>query len=77
MNKETQESKSPPALPDLYPELSEEELKEAEETLDLYLEHALRMYERMKQDPAAYAALKALTAAKGSSTMEPKRSNPS
>lgn len=39
-----------------------EQLKEAEENLDQYFEHGLRMYERIKGDPEAYAEFKALTA---------------
>jgi len=47
---------------DLFPNLGEEQIKEAEENLDRYLELALRIYERLRQDPAAYVQFKALTA---------------
>lgn len=35
---------------DLYPELTEEQLKEAEENLHRYLEIAWRIYQRLKQE---------------------------
>lgn len=46
---------------DLYPNLSEEQLREAEEVLDRYIELAVRMYRRIKADPEAYAQFNALT----------------
>jgi hypothetical protein len=36
---------------DLYPHLNEEQLKEAEENFDRYLEIVLRIYERLNSDP--------------------------
>ncbi len=62
---------------DLYPQLTESQLKEAEENLEGYLEVVLRIYERIRQDPKAYAQLKALTASRRSHTMDEKRSHPS
>ena len=47
---------------DLYPHLNDEQLKEAEENLERYLELALRIYDRIRQDPDAYARFKTLTA---------------
>jgi len=47
---------------DLYPHLNDEQLKEAEENLDRYLELTLRIYDRIRQDPDAYARFKTLTA---------------
>jgi hypothetical protein len=47
---------------DLYPYLSDEQLKEAEENLERYLELTLRIYNRIRQDPDAYARFKTLTA---------------
>lgn len=41
--------------------MSEEELKEAEENLDRYLELTLRVFLRIKADPKEYARFKALT----------------
>ena len=46
---------------DLYPDLSIDELKQAKENLDLYLEHTLRIFERIRKDPEASARLAALT----------------
>ncbi len=51
-----------PSIRNLYPRLSDEELAEAEENLDRYVEHALRMYERIKRDPETPARFRALTA---------------
>ena len=47
---------------DLYPHLNNEQLKEGEEDLERYLELALRIYDRIRQDPDAYARFKTLTA---------------
>ncbi|MBI4095178.1 MAG: hypothetical protein HY435_03230 [Candidatus Liptonbacteria bacterium] len=44
----------------LYPGLTEDELQAAGDRLDEYLDLALRIYERLRQDPAAYPLLKAL-----------------
>jgi predicted house-cleaning noncanonical NTP pyrophosphatase (MazG superfamily) len=41
----------------LYPELSEQESKRAEENLAEYLELALRIHERIHDDPTATAVL--------------------
>ncbi len=46
----------------LYPNLTDEELLEAEENLDRYLEHTLRLYERIKNDPVEYARFTKLLA---------------
>ncbi len=61
---------------DLYPRLNEEQLKEAEENLERYLELVLRIYERIQKDPQAYSALKALTASRQNHMMKEKRSSP-
>jgi hypothetical protein len=47
---------------DLYPHLNDEQLKEAEENLERYLELTLRIYDRIRRDPDAYARFKTLTA---------------
>jgi len=49
------------SIRDLYPHLNDEQLKEAEENLNRYLELALRMYDRIRQDPEAYVRFKTLT----------------
>ncbi|MDQ3816151.1 MAG: hypothetical protein M3362_00495 [Acidobacteriota bacterium] len=61
---------------DLYPHLSDGELRQAEENLRRYLETAWEMYERIKADPKAYARFKALTARKRGHTIDSKESNP-
>lgn len=58
---------------DLYPHLNDEELKEAEENLERYLELILRIYERIINDPEAYSTFKALTTSKQSPMMEGKK----
>lgn len=54
---------------DLYPDLDDEQLKEAEENLERYLKVVLRIYNRVRQDPEAYAQFKTLTASRRNSTM--------
>lgn len=61
---------------DLYPRLNEEQLKEAEENLERYLELVLRIYDRIQKDPRAYSAFKALTASRQNLMMKEKRSSP-
>jgi len=61
---------------DLYPHLNEEQLKEAEENLERYLELSIRIYERIRNDPQAYAAFRALTASRQNPMMKDERSNP-
>jgi hypothetical protein len=48
------------SIKDLYPNLSEEELRIAEENLDQYLEVVLRIYERILSDPEAYSKMERL-----------------
>lgn len=55
-------SKEPPSLADLYPSLTSEELKEAEENLTRYLELCWQIFLRIQNDPVEYARFKALTA---------------
>jgi hypothetical protein len=64
-----------PTLRDLYPHLSPEELKEADENLSRYIQLALRIYDRVRNDPEAYARFKALTASELHPTMKFKGSN--
>ena len=49
-------------LRDLYPRLSDEEVRRAEENLKCYLESTLQLYERIAADPDEYARYRALTA---------------
>jgi predicted GIY-YIG superfamily endonuclease len=48
---------------DLYPRLDDHQLHEAEERLRRYIEHSLRIFDRLRADPDAYARFKALTQA--------------
>lgn len=53
-----------PTLRELFPHLTDDELAEAEASLDRYLALTQRIYERIRQDPEAYARFKALTASR-------------
>jgi hypothetical protein len=64
------------SLHDLYPQLNEEELREAEENLRLYLALTLRIFERIQSDPEAYSRFKALTASGQDPRMGGERSSP-
>lgn len=55
---------------DLYPGLTDEELQEADENLERYVELVLRIYERIRSDPAEYARFKSLTASKEDHTIQ-------
>lgn len=46
---------APPTIKELFPFLNPEELKEAEENLDLYLKLVLRILERMESNPQVVA----------------------
>lgn len=48
-------------IDELYPQLSDEERREAQENLDRYIRLVVRMYERICTNPEAYARFKALT----------------
>jgi hypothetical protein len=76
MNKKKMEILTGATIQDLYPSLDEIQAREAEESLDRYLALAMRIHERMRLDPAAYAQLKALTAPGARSTIPEERSNP-
>ena len=77
MANQKSESWDGPTIRDLYPCLTDEQLKEAEENLERYLELALRIYDRICSDPEAYAQFRALTASGRAATMDVERSNPS
>lgn len=50
-----------PTIKDLYPDLTDEQLTEAEENFDLYLEVIWRIHQRIRSDPEAYSHFKTLT----------------
>jgi hypothetical protein len=63
---------SPPArtLRDLFPSLSEDEARLAEEEIDRYLALAAEVYQALRADPARYADFRRrLTEVKESSTL--------
>lgn len=60
---------------DLYPGLDAEQLKEAEENLERYVELALRIFERIRSDPDTYAQFRSLTDSSRSSSMHDARSS--
>ena len=47
------EPENTPTLRDLYPDLTDEELEEAEENLQGYLDVVLRIYERLEAERTA------------------------
>jgi hypothetical protein len=66
------------SLRELYPTLSDAELKEADENLRQYVALAWRVFERLERDPEAWARFEALTASRRELTMKGKGSvNPS
>jgi hypothetical protein len=56
-------------LANLYPQLNKDQLQEAEEAIEQYLQLALRIYERIREDPELYAKFRHLTAEKPDSSM--------
>ena len=74
MQNETQHEGAPTTR-DLYPSLTEEELKEAAENWAQYLDLALRMYERIRNNAAEYERFRALTERGAESNMNDERSN--
>ncbi len=76
MNKKETEIVVGSTIRDLYPSLDEIQAREAEETLDCYLAVAMRIYDRIRLDPAAHAYFKALTASSARSTIPNERSDP-
>lgn len=59
MNPPSSANPAAPSLRDLYPEMNEAELRQAEENLERYLALVLRIFDRVRGDPQAYAQLKA------------------
>jgi len=51
-----------PKLRNLYPNLTDKQLLEAEENLRGYLEVVLRIYERIRKDPETHARFRKLVA---------------
>lgn len=64
-----------PTLKALYPKLSEHELEQAEENIRSYLDLALRIYKRIRSDPASYRRFLKLTARRPEDTIKPLESS--
>jgi hypothetical protein len=77
MGKKQGQHKKPRSVADLYPHLSEQELEEAEESLNRYLQLALQIYERIREDPELYAEFRNLTASKSHPSMHDAKADPS
>lgn len=45
----------------LYPNLTDEQILEARDNMDTYIEQSMLQYERIRQDPDAYRKFRALT----------------
>jgi len=67
--------KPTPTISELFPRLTEEELKEAEENLERYLVLVLRIFERIESEQSTKAG--ALTPNMGTLTCRPPRSESS
>lgn len=55
---------------DLFLDFDEEQLRQADEVLRDYLAFTVRMYDRIRRDPEAYARFKLLTAERRHRTMK-------
>ena len=64
------------SLRDLYPNLTDAEIAEAEENFTRYLEVVLRIYDRVHNDPDAIERWRALTGTQLVPYDESERSNP-
>jgi hypothetical protein len=60
-----------PDLSALYPQFTPDELQGVRENLDAYIEHALLMYERIREDPKAYEEFRLLTGRNDTAMMTP------
>ena len=74
MGNQNPDKKEDITIRNLYPGLNEEQLKEAEENLERYLELSIRIYERILNDPQAYSTFRALTASRQTPMIKGKRS---
>lgn len=61
-------------LREQYPGLTDETLEQLDETWDRYIGLVLRIHERVRQDPDAYARFKTLTASAQARTIEVEQS---
>jgi hypothetical protein len=70
------DKKTIPTIGELYPHLTEQELKEAETNLEQYLLLVLQIYKRISVDSESYARFCALTAKTGTLSCTRPRSKP-
>ena len=75
MKTKSQDDKPEIKIADLYPTLNPAQLQEAEENLERYLELALRIYERVRNDPKSYQQFKLLTGRSTPSSMHGEKVN--
>jgi len=61
-----------PTIRNVFPDFSNEQLRDAEDKLRDYLAFVGRMYDRIRADPEAYAKFKTLTAERSSRTINSK-----
>lgn len=62
MSKYSSKGMSSPSIKTLYPHLGDAQCQEAEENIEQYLQLALCIYERIRQEPELYAKFRHLTA---------------
>lgn len=72
MDKSNSSKKVASIIRNLYPQLHENQVQEAEENLINFLEVVLEIYEDIRSDPQTYAQLKTLTASNQEATMKDK-----
>lgn len=77
MKRKPKDREAPITIADLYAHLTEEQLQEAEENLNRYIQLALQIYERIREDPELYAEFKDLTASKSHPSMHDTKADPS
>lgn len=61
MNHQPREHEEEIKIESLYPDFTEAELREAEETLDRYLDLVARIYERLRSNPETLPEVPVLT----------------
>jgi hypothetical protein len=60
-----------PTIRTLYPELNDDDSRQAEDNLEQYLLLVLRIYERITSDPASYAQFRTLLERNGTLSCTP------
>lgn len=65
-----------PSLRELYPNLTDEQLEEAEANLIAEVQLTLRMFERIRNDPESYQQFRALTGLGQNGSLEAPKKEP-